>query len=202
MKTRSFIFITIVFIIFLSSCINKNEQNNNAINNTANDTTGFYQAKDLQGLSVFIIGNSTYNQVLKHLKSEFKDDKRYYFYSDIDETKYDTLVSYLEEDLLRRNIFGCPDLRTIEISKYYIGDIEVSYLKLDFFRDTLFNIRCWQNDEIEEGFKSKYGEGRLVNNSVWKTPKGETNIRPENDEILKKSQLLKIDKKQFGKISK
>lgn len=111
------------------------------------------------------------------------------------EIKYDTIGSYLKEDILNREIFGCPNIIELEMSDYYIGDIQISSLKLKFYKDTLYQISCSQNDEIEEGFKAKYGNGRSINNSVWKTPRGETKIRPENEEVLRKSKLLKIDEK-------
>lgn len=111
------------------------------------------------------------------------------------EIKYDTISRFLKEDILNREIFGCPNIRELEMSKYYIGDIEITSLKLKFFNDTLYQINSWQSDKIEEGFKTKYGVGNLINNTVWKTPFGKTNIRPENDAVRQKSQLLKLDEK-------
>ena len=104
---------------------------------------------------------------------------------------YDTISSFLKEDILNREIFGCPSIRELEMFEYYIGDIEIRSLKLKFFNDTLCQISCSQNDKIEQGFKAKYGDGRLINNSVWKTPRGETNVRPENDAVLQKIKIAK-----------
>lgn len=119
----------------------------------------------------------------------------------IKEVKYDTLKSYLKGDLdylsFDTEIFGCPKIKSINMFSYYIGDIELTRFELKFYQDTLYKISCSQNDKIEDGFKAKYGNGRLIDNSVWKTPRGKTNVRPENDAIRKKSQLLKIDKEHI-----
>lgn len=115
------------------------------------------------------------------------------------EVKYDTIVGYLKKDLLDREIFGCPNIREIRMYDYYIGDIEINSLELKFYKDTLYQINCSQNDKVEEGFKTKYGNGKVINNTVWDTPRGKTNIRPENDAVLKKSKLTKIDEKIIWK---
>ena len=117
------------------------------------------------------------------------------FGSIFEEIKYDTLKEYLRDDILDREIFGCPNIKEIDMFKYYIGDIELSNFKLKFYNDTLYNVSCDQNGKIEEGFTTKYGQGKYYNNNVWKTPLGVTNKRPESDQMLKNSQLLKIDEK-------
>jgi hypothetical protein len=111
------------------------------------------------------------------------------------EVIYDTLKSYLERDLLEEKIFGCPMERALTMHQYYIGDIEIMSLKLTFYNDTLFQISCFQNSSIESGFRAKYGDGKLIDNTEWQTPSGKTNIRPENPEVLKKSKLMKINTK-------
>jgi len=122
---------------------------------------------------------------------------REYFDLIIKEVKYDTLNSYLKEDLLERDIFGCPKIRAINIFQYYIGDIELMSFELKFYQDTLYKISCNQEDKIESGFKEKYGEGKSTINNQWKTPFGIKNEAPENDALRKKSQLLKIDEKHI-----
>jgi hypothetical protein len=115
----------------------------------------------------------------------------------IKEVKYDTLKSYLKEDLLDEEIFGCPRIKALNIFQYYIGDIELMKFELKFYQDTLYKISCNQEDKIESGFKEKYGAGRSIINNEWKTPLGIKNEAPENDAIRKKSQLLKIDEKHI-----
>jgi hypothetical protein len=115
----------------------------------------------------------------------------------IKEVKYDTLNSYLKEDLLDEEIFGCPKIKALNIFQYYIGDIELMKFELKFYNDTLFKISCNQEDKIESGFKEKYGAGKSIINNEWKTPLGIRNEAPENDAIRKKSQLLKIDEKHI-----
>jgi hypothetical protein len=113
------------------------------------------------------------------------------------EVKYDTLDSYLKEDLLDREIFGCPNIRAINIFQYYIGDIELMSFELKFYRDTLYKISCNQEEKIESGFKENYGDGKSIVNNQWKTPLGIKSEAPENDAMRKKSQLLKIDEKHI-----
>ena len=122
---------------------------------------------------------------------------REYFDLIIKEVKYDTLNSYLKEDLLEREIFGCPKIRAISIFQYYIGDIELMSFELKFYQDTLYKISCNQEDKIESGFKEKYGDGKSIINNQWKTPLGIKNEAPENEAMKKKSQLLKIDEKHI-----
>lgn len=75
----------------------------------------------------------------KHL--DFKFDKngnitsqfyREYFDLIIKEVKYDTISRYLKEDLLEKDIFGCPNIKAIKIFQYYIGDIELMDFELKF----------------------------------------------------------------------
>jgi hypothetical protein len=122
---------------------------------------------------------------------------REYFDLIIKEVKYDTLNNYLKEDLIKEEIFGCPNIKAIKIFQYYIGDIELMNFELKFYQDTLYKICCNQQDKIESGFKEKYGDGRSIINNEWKTPFGIKNEAPENDAIRKKSQLLKIDEKNI-----
>jgi len=122
---------------------------------------------------------------------------REYFDLIIKEVKYDTISSFLKEDLLDREIFGCPKIRAIRIFQYYIGDIELMNFELKFYQDTLYKISCNQEDKIESGIKEKYGEGRTIVNNQWKTPLGIKNEAPENEAMRKKSQLLKIDEKHI-----
>lgn len=122
---------------------------------------------------------------------------REYFDLIIKEVKYDTIPDFLKEDILERDIFGCPNIKAIRIFQYYIGDIELMSFELKFYKDTLYKISCSQKDQIESGFKEKYGEGKVFINNQWKTPFGIKNEAPENDAIRKKSQLLKIDEKHI-----
>lgn len=161
------------------------------------DTVGFYQARDLKGLGNFKIHGSTYKETFKTLTKEFKIDGRYSLeVFNLKEIHHDTIKSFLAEDLLKEHIFGCPRVSGINVYKYFIGDIEISDLKLTFYQDTLISIECAQNDKIDEGFKLKYGKGKSFNNDLWKTPSGETHERP-SDDIMNKCQLLKIDQKQI-----
>lgn len=113
----------------------------------------------------------------------------------IKEVKYDTVESYLKDDLLGKEIFGCKNLKALNVFQYYIGDIELMNFELKFFQDTLYKISCNQQDKIESGFKEKYGNGKYIKNDLWKTPLGVKNEAPENDAMRKKSELLKIDEK-------
>ena len=193
---RAFLTVLTVVIIVLSSCkdFSKSENSKTTDNPEKTDTTGYFEARDLQGLANFIIDKSNYKETFRTLNKEFKEDKRYYYSSpfNITEISYDTTESFLNEDILEQRIFGCPNLKALKVSTYFIGDIELTSLKLTFYQDTLIRIDCSQNDKIDEGFSEKYGKGKFIDNSLWRTPSGETNERP-NDNLIGKSQLLKID---------
>jgi hypothetical protein len=190
---RAFLTVLTVFFIILNSCKNSSKSDNSKTSDKT-DTIGYFEARDLHGLANFIIDKSSYVETFRTLNKEFKEDKRYDNSSpfNITETIYDTTENFLNKDILERRIFGCPNLKAIKVSTYFIGDIEISNLKLTFYQDTLIRVDCAQNDEIEEGFIAKYGNGKSVDNSLWRTPSGETNERP-NDDLIGKSQLLKID---------
>ena len=126
---------------------------------------------------------------------EFVSNKLVYresFSSVIKETKFDTIQSYLKEDLLDREVFGCPNLREIRMFEYYIGNIEVRSLKLNFFNDTLFSINANQDDELEKGFIEKYG-GLYTERNKIRTPSGIKSEYPISQTARQKSQLLEID---------
>lgn len=180
------------------------------------DSTGYAAARNLKGLASFKISETTYNQALRTIKDEIRKDYidsrkqgktgRYNSYStyrkildredfgDIKEFRYDTLEKYLENSTFDRNIFGCPSLKVIEMFDYFVGEINVRSLELNFFNDTLYRITAGQNDEIEKGFKEKYG-GHYIKNNKVQTPFGIKNEFPDSKSARDKSRLLEINEK-------
>ena len=105
------------------------------------------------------------------------------------EIKYDTISDFLKEDILSSEVFGCPSIRELEMFEYYVGDIEINSLKLRFYRDTLYQIACLQNDEIEEGFKAKYGIGRSYDNSIERGDK----ILKINKKLIRENESIRAE---------
>lgn len=203
-----------IVIIFLGLFGCNSPSFKNTETNNLPDTVGYFAARNMKGIGSFVIGESTYQEILNILKEEIRKDSRRFeetnykelpryngyepkyldykfdnegnivsrfyredFGSIFKEIKYDTIADYLKEDFLNREIFGCPNIRELEMFKFFIGDIEISNLVLNFNKDTLFQIKCSQNEKIEEGFQIKYGNGRITDNTLRKGEK-----------------LLKIDK--------
>ncbi|HAZ01080.1 MAG TPA: hypothetical protein DCY97_02735 [Marinilabiliales bacterium] len=222
--------ITIVLIVvFFSSCDFSSNQKQILNNENYSDTSGYYAARNLKGLSSFIIEKTTYIEAINLIKEEirkdykrykdskYKESPKYFGYEEkfrdfkfdkkgniasefyredfgliFTEVKYDTLYSLLKNTSYDKEIFGCPNIREIKMSEYFIGNIEINSLLLKFYKDTLFEINCDQKDEIENGFKEKYGAGKFINNTLWKTKFGQTKTEPAND-----AKLLVLDEKHI-----
>lgn len=184
------LFIVLFGVLLLTtSCSNIPTGNNNFNANSriinAVDTTGYYAAKNLKGLELFNLGETTYNGALDVIKSKIRVDynKEYNlrnyppYYSPktkysaerfsilFEEIQKDTICSLLDKKTssgFGSLTFGSPDVKFILMREYYIGDLKISNLKLTFFKDTLCKIECDQNTAIEQGFKDKYGEGNYT----------------------------------------
>lgn len=119
--------------------------------------------------------------------------QREYFDMIIKEVESDTIEKYLKDDFLKKGNFGLPTFKSIEMNEYYIEDLELRSFELKFYKDTLYEIKCVQNEKLESGFKVKYGEGKKSVNNEYKTPLGTRSEWPESESMKKNSQVLKID---------
>ena len=177
-----------IFAPFLFSCENYSVRLKTG--NTP-DTVGYYAARDLKGLANFKIGESTYSKTLESIKNEIHEEHnkgvwhgtgypKYVAYSNgyygfvLDVIRHDTTVKFFDNSRYKPNyesdiIFGCPNFKTIRLSNYFIGDINLQNFQLKFFRDTLYEISCNQNNDIEIGFEKKYGKGKYIQDKaiVW-----------------------------------
>ena len=54
---------------------------------------------------------------------------------------------------------------------------------MTFYKDTLIRIDCDQNVKIDIGFVQKYGSGRVKEETIWDTPFGQTDKRPNENFI-------------------
>lgn len=157
---KNLFFTFMVCVIGLSACM----QNNNYKDplKTKSNSDYFEEAKELKGIGEFIIDKSTYSDVLSILK---KQDDGY----SIREIKYDTLPKNLENNFLTDgHTFDCPKLKLIRKYEYKIGKIELRSLYFHFYNDTLYEVFMSQNDQVEEGFKKKYGPGLFTDNTQRK----------------------------------
>ena len=103
-----------------------------------------------------------YDENGKAIKSFYRED----FGSIFKIFTYDTIKSNLfKNNDLDNERFGCPQIKSIEMFKYYITGLEINGLELKFYNDTLYEIFCWHNSGIEEGFIAKYGDGKGGDNS-------------------------------------
>jgi hypothetical protein len=147
------------------------------------DTTGYYAARDLQGFFTFMIGD-TYKKTYQEILNVVKTDRRFDYSPDLPLSHYfkvaklDTLSTQTRYDPYT---FGCPDYKEIQLDKYYIGDIEFTYLQFCFFKDTLLTIYCWDDGKISEGFNAKYGNAKVTIDSV-------------KEKIHEQLQLVRIEK--------
>jgi len=172
--------IYLLLIGLISSCGYKNEHE--SYKSPEKSTTLLYkEAKSMKGLSLFYIGKTTINDLLK-IKKEIKKDSRYGSYY---------LGRWIGDDFEKEdNENTCPDIEIYKISKYFIGDIEISYLELYFYKNTLYKIRCWTSDILRDAFIKKYGEGvKIETRDLTGKEKNENlksveNITWENDSLI------------------
>jgi hypothetical protein len=189
---KTFSLMTLVLSIFLCSCLENKKPNGN-FSSPSSDTIGYYSAKSLNGLGPFQLEKSTYYGTLTALKKEWRKDSRYDYNnygSGLGEhflglilLNFDSTKTYQGDLIFSPKYLACNYIKAIGLYEYYISDIEISSLLLTFYHDTLIRIDCHQNDKIDEAFTMKYGTGKKIAYTTWKTPLGETNNRPSDNAI-------------------
>lgn len=201
-NTLKIIFLVSLPTIFLSC----GQQNSSSNNNNSSDTTGTAATKRLKGIASFNIDESTYIRTLSLIKNEIRNDKedRYKYrenrrmFPSLDDEMWmsnsglkDNETRIYLDSVTDKDKKQNPDIKTIEISYpgYYIGDIEISNLKLTFFNDTLISIEC-DKDDIESAFTKKYKPNSSIDETTWKTWLGETKRRPSDNAIRNDRALL------------
>jgi hypothetical protein len=187
----------IILIFFLSvlytSCIQV-QQPSDKKSSIEPDTTGFYAARNLDGLGEFQIGKSTYMNTINSLKNEWRKDKRYSYsnngkesgelFKGLKELKNDTATISKNTSSFSTRFLACKDVKAIGLDHYFIGDNEIDSLLLIFYEDILIRIDCQQNNKIDEGFTLKYGAGKVKDKTIWITPVGRTEKRPGDNLII------------------
>ena len=161
--------------------------------NTPPDTTGYYAARDLQGLGYFILGESTFKETVKKIKAEMREKAEYRYdpywepsnvaYPALKVFKKDTTVFY-RDDYLLNDVLACSKNDRIELSKYIIGGLELQ-LTLDFYDDTLIAIHSPDYGfNLLSAFHKKYGEGIQTLNKVSIERDGKDNYRVDEKERI------------------
>lgn len=176
--------IIITFIIVLLTFISCVEQDKESYKSPIRPNEElFEEAKEMKGLANFIIGETTIKDVLA-LNREIKKDERYgYFY----------LNSWIGDEFKEAKYQeSCPYVKIISIPKYFVGEIEIQYVELHFYKNVLYKINSWTSDKLENAFTMKYSEGvkdyyRLVVKKKEETNvKAHTKIKWENENIVAK----------------
>jgi len=152
MKSYKFFFVLLIMQLFIS-CNYRNEHEYYRSPVKSKEIL-FKEAYSMKGLSDFIIGKTTVDELMK-INKAIKKDKRYgeYYY------EFWNGNEFLLKDNKNSFYANCPDLSKYEISKYYIGTMEIEYLELDFFKNCLYEIHCHTSDNLRDAFTQKYGEG-------------------------------------------
>ncbi len=155
------------------------------------DTSGYYAARNLEGLGSFLIGKSTYLQTLNDLKEAYRNDERYHYFnygngfgevfSGLKEIQFDSVNKNQYNSIFTLRYLACNDVRIIGCYNYYMDDIEISDLVLTFYNDILIRIDCRQNDKIDEIFSLSHGAGKVKKETFWFTPNGKTNKKPDKE---------------------
>lgn len=160
-----------------------------ALASTVPDTTGYYAARELDGLGYFILGQSTFKETVKKIKAEMRANAVEYRYDPFWEPdgiaypelkvfKKDTTVFY-RDDYLFNDVLACPNNDKIELNKYIVGGLELSHIYLEFYNDTLISINTPDyGSHLGAAFDKKYGESILKVNkkSIEKYGKDEYQV--------------------------
>ena len=144
----------IAFVIMVSfvSCTlftNKKEKEQTAskIESIEPDTTGYYAARELRGIYLFILNKTTIKD-LKKIKTEIRKDDNLNKYCDIKEINTEPYEK------------TCDKIHEYSVDGFKIGNIYMPKLHLTFFNDTLIDINSKDNYSIEKAFIEKYGSGK------------------------------------------
>lgn len=201
----------IIFLFCLPTIFLSCGQQNGSLNNNPSDTTGTAATKRLKGIASFNVDESTYAKTLALIKNEIRNDKedRYKYrenkseFPSLDDHTWmsnsglnDNETRVYLESVTDKSKKQNPDIKTIEISYpgYYIGNLEISNLKLTFFKDTLISIEC-DKEDIESAFTKKYKPNSSIDETTWKTWYGETKSRP-SDNAIKNDRALLTDSRE------
>jgi hypothetical protein len=146
------VIIPVIFLLY--SC--KNTQKTGILNNP--DTTGYYSARNLEGLVSFNIDESTYNKTINLIKDDIRKDKNYRYIG------YSSKTNYYEEEFNEFLLRESKDTisKTIELYNYFVDDFEIQSLKLLFLYDTLVSITCKNTEEFENLLTQKYGKPKSI----------------------------------------
>lgn len=121
------------------------------------DTTGYSNARRMNGLAGFIIDSSTYIYTLESIKNLIRDSyllgSRRYFYLPANESLTGKeKFSFFEK--------ADSSVKTVEIYEYFVDSYVIEQLNLNFLNDTLVTIICKSSQFLEDAFNEKYGTGR------------------------------------------
>lgn len=197
-----FIIYTIFLFVFFTSCT---KVNHNLVSSKFLDSIYYNNAKELDGLGSFIIDKSTYDSTLNLIRKEIYDvindtlididsyvsslltkkiayKEDYYFFAD----KWEGTPYYQGTiDIGSKENNG---FKYIAMQDYYYNDIDLKYLKLTFWKDTLFSIECGDNVELTNDFIQKYKNPRINVKNTW----GDLVKNPKNlnDSLLEDSVIV------------
>lgn len=134
------------------------------------DTSGYFKARDFDGIGNFKIGKTTI-LIIKDMEGNLKtrarkvnDSSDEYFW--IGGSKILQLMPNPSHDYSNPSkISYCPDVKIFKIESYNISSIELENLYLTFYRDTLVELKCDENEKIAKAMEYKYGKGTEINES-------------------------------------
>lgn len=111
------------------------------------------------------------NEMINASLKDFKKNRKIYSASDENDFIYDkTIMLQLfpnQTDSLDNpsKYSYCPDVKIYKILYYTISNIELEDLYLTFYKDTLVELKCDENEKIIEAMKYKYGLGTEIRES-------------------------------------
>ncbi|MBG0514045.1 hypothetical protein [Elizabethkingia meningoseptica] len=112
------------------------------------------QNKILKGVGIFQI-NKTNISVIDSLKNNgFKEEYCRSNYKCVRNTANDKYILLPLEDQIERPLIN--DHKVVWISHYTIADIDISDMKLEFYKDILYSIEINGVAELEEALQTKY----------------------------------------------
>ena len=134
------------------------------------DSSGYYAARNLEGIGNFKLGKTTLS-IINDLELSLKT-KVNKVYNNTDEYSFiiDTKILQLLPNPNQKYVFEnpskysfCPDVKIFKIKKITISGIEIENLFLTFYKDTLVELKCDENDNIYKALEYKYGKPNVIN---------------------------------------
>jgi hypothetical protein len=125
------------------------------------DTTGYYAARDFKGIGNFKVGETTISIIKKSEVRKVNDSSDEYWWIGGSEV----LQLFPNPTNVINNpskVSYCPEVKIFKVKSITISSIPLEDVYLTFYRDTLIELKCNENEKIATAMEYKYGKGTKI----------------------------------------